>query len=35
MHVTIVSIHQLDLKSIILYVVVMDQHYLYVKERLH
>ena len=34
MHATIVSMHQSDLKSIILDVVVTYQHYLQVKERL-
>jgi hypothetical protein len=34
MHVTTSSMHQSDLKSIILDVVVTDQHYLQVKERL-
>jgi hypothetical protein len=34
MHATVVSMHQSDLKSIILDVVVTDQHYLQVKERL-
>ena len=34
MHATTVSMHQSDLKSIILDVVVTDQHYLQVKESL-
>jgi hypothetical protein len=34
MHATIVSMHNLDLKRRILDVVVIDQHYLQVKERL-
>jgi hypothetical protein len=32
MHATTISMHQSNLKSIILDVVVADQHYLYVKE---
>ena len=32
MHATVVSMHQSDLKRIILDVVVIDQHYLQVKE---
>jgi hypothetical protein len=34
MHDTTISMHQLDLKSIILNVTVADQHYLHVKEGL-
>jgi hypothetical protein len=34
MHATSVSMHHSDLKSIILNVVVTDQHYLHVKEGL-
>ena len=34
MHATTINMHQSDLKSIILDVVVIDQHYLHVKERL-
>jgi hypothetical protein len=34
MHATIVSMHQSNLKSIILDDLVTDQHYLQVKERL-
>jgi hypothetical protein len=32
MHVTIVSVHQSDLKKIVLDIVVTDQHYIQVKE---
>jgi hypothetical protein len=34
MHATTVIMHQSNLKRRILYVVVTDQHYLHVKERL-
>jgi hypothetical protein len=34
MHATTINMHQLDLKSITLYVVVIDQHYLQAKESL-
>jgi hypothetical protein len=34
MHDTTINMHQLDLKSIILNVTVVDQHYLHVKEGL-
>jgi hypothetical protein len=34
MHATVVSMHQSDLKNIILDGLVIDQHYLHVKENL-